>query len=80
MKKQIIGVRNVCHETQTLYPYCGYYVQVAINVDTGRLVSDYLSANSYVVWADGCIPVAKYWGPMTMQKIKEDVLETLQEQ
>lgn len=77
--KKIIGVRSICQETQTLYPYCGYYVKVGINVATGELVSAYLSANSFVDWADGVIPVAKYWGPMTMTAIKADAIKTLQE-
>lgn len=76
--KKISGVRKGCGETKRLYPYCGYHVQVAINVSTWELVSDYLPLNDYIRWDEGYITFATYQHPTTMKEIKADAIEALE--
>lgn len=76
--KKISGVREVCSETKRLYPYCGYHVQVAINVSTWELVSDYLPLNDYICWDEGYTTIADYHYPTSMQEIKADAIEALE--
>ena len=76
--KKITGLRNVVRETNNLYPYCGYHVQVAINVKTWRLLCDYLPINDYIKYDEGYVTVATYRYPVTTAEIKQDALETLE--
>lgn len=76
--KKITGLRNVARETNKLYPYCGYWVQVAMNVKTWELSCDFLPINNYIKYDEGYVTVATYRYPVSMVEIKQDALETLE--
>jgi hypothetical protein len=75
--KTIEGLRNVARETKYLYPYCGYQVQVVMNVETWKLSCDFLPINNYIKYDEGYVTVATYRSPVTMAEIKQDALDAL---
>ena len=74
LKMKITGIKKVCGQTKGLYPYCGFYLQVAIKAATGELSSSLHRVNSFTELGNGFFPVADYYRPTPMETIKHDAL------
>lgn len=75
---KILGIKKIVSDSKLLkVEYGRWHIELAYNLETGRLLSEYIIGNGYVVWSDNVVPLFNIYSPTTMQQLKESVTDAL---